>query len=52
MVLLLEILACVTILNTKMHYDIGSYFQGGVSQLEKYASYRNYTVDYNRSRIS
>ncbi len=48
MVFLLEILACVTILNTKMHYDIGIYFQGGgVSQLEKYGSYRNCTVDYN-----
>ena len=36
----------VKILNTKMHYDIGIYFQGGVSQLEKYCSYRNCTVDY------
>ncbi len=33
--------------NTKMHYHMGIYFQGGVSQLEKYGSYRNWTVDYN-----
>ncbi len=29
-----------------MHYHIGLYFQGGVSQLEKYAPYRNWTMDY------
>ena len=43
---LLEILACVTILNTKMHYHIGIYFLSVVSQLEKYGPYINWTVDY------
>ena len=47
MVFLLEILACVTILNSKMYYHRGIYFQSGVSQLEKYGPYRYWTVDYN-----
>ena len=47
MVLLLEILVCVEIVNTKMHCHIGLYFQGGgVSQLGKYGSYMNWTIDY------
>ncbi len=45
MVFLLEIPACVTISNTKMNFHIGIYFQEGVSQLEKYGSYRNWTID-------
>ncbi len=44
-------LACVTILHTKMHYHIGIYFQSGVSQLEKYGPYRNWTVDYTRKSM-
>ena len=47
MFFLLEILARVTILNTKMHYRIGIYFLSGVSQLEKYGLHRNWTVDYD-----
>ena len=41
MVSLWEILGCVTILNTKMHYNIGIYLKLEVSQLEKYGPYRN-----------
>ncbi len=45
-VFLSEILVCVTILHTKIHYHIGLYFQLGVSQLEKYGPYMNWTVAY------
>ncbi len=50
MVFLSEILGCVKILNTKMHYHIVLYFPGEVSQLEKYGPYRNWTMDYKGQR--
>ena len=47
MVFLLENLACVKLLITKMHCHIGisCNFQVGVSQLEKYGPYIIYELD-------